>query len=61
MVYAVALPAQDGGHAAIAITGVGPGQVAETSAQVLLLGARPRCGSALGGTGLADGPTRTTL
>ena len=61
VVHAVALPAQDRRHAAIAVAGVGPGQVSEPGPQVLLFGAGDRGGPALGGAGLADGPTRTTL
>ena len=61
VVHAVALPAQDRRHAAIAVAGVGPGQLAEPGAQVLLFDPRDRSRPALGGTGLADGPTRPTL
>ena len=61
VVDAVALPAQDRGHAPIAVAGVGPGQLSESGPEVLLFGARHRGGPALGGSGLADGPTRPTL
>src|ERR1022692_1070137 len=61
VVHAVALPAKNRGHAAIAVAGMGPGQVTEPSPQVLFFGPRDRCWPALGGARLADGPTRPTL
>jgi hypothetical protein len=59
VVHAVALPAQDRRHAAIAIAGVGSGQLTEPRAH--FFGPRRRRGPALGGARLSDGPTRTTI
>jgi hypothetical protein len=40
---------------------MGSGQLSKAGAQVFFFGTGDRGGPALGGTGLTDGPTRTTL
>src|SRR5664280_182995 len=46
---------------AIPIAGAGPGQLPEAGPKDLLLVGWHRDAPALGGSGLSDGPTRTTL
>src|SRR5664280_3515360 len=46
---------------AIPIAGAGPGQLPEAGPEDLLLVGWHRDAPALGGSGLSDGPTRTTL